>query len=160
MKPYGVSETMARIHSHRKGKSGSHRPARKKHPEWSALNPREIETRVVELAKTGKTTSEIGFILRDQYAVPDTKIATGTQIGEILEKNKIRPEIPEDLRSLIRTALRLSKHIEGHKKDLAGKRNLQLLESRIWRLTRYYHRKNRLPADWKYSLEHAKLMFE
>ena len=151
---------MARIHSHRKGKAGSHHPGRKKHPDWSALNPREIESHIVEISKTGKSTSEIGIQLRDQYAVPDVKIATGKRINQILEKNKIRPDIPEDLRSLIRTALRLSKHIEGHKKDLAGKRNLQLLESRIWRLTRYYHRKNRLPADWKYSLEHAKLMFE
>jgi len=151
---------MARIHSHRKGKAGSHRPQRKKHPDWSALNPREIEAHVVELAKTGKTTSEIGILVRDQFAVPDVKVATGKQISEILAANNMRPEIPEDLRSLIRTALQLSKHLEEHKKDLAGKRNLQLLESRIWRLTQYYHRKHRIPDDWKYSLAQAKLMFE
>ncbi|MFH1100668.1 MAG: 30S ribosomal protein S15 [Methanobacteriota archaeon] len=151
---------MARIHSHRKGKAGSHRPERKKHPDWSALNPREIEAHVVELAKNGKTTSEIGLQLRDQYAVPDVKIATGKQIGQILEKNKVRPEIPEDLRSLMYTALRLSKHLEEHKKDVAGRRNLRLLESRIWRLQKYYHRKHRLPVKWKYDPMQAKLMFD
>ncbi len=103
---------MARIYSKRKGASGSHRPLRKKHPEWSSLNPREIESRIIELAKNEKTSSEIGFILRDQYAVPDVKIATGKQITQLLEKNKIRSDVPEDLRNLIRTALRLQKHLE------------------------------------------------
>jgi len=41
-----------------------------------------------------------------------------------------------------------------------SKRNLQLTESKIWRLTKYYQKKNRLPKDWKYSPEQAKLMFE
>ena len=152
---------MARIHARRKGKSGSKYPIeRKKHPEWSSLNPREIESRIIELAKSGKTTSEIGLILRDQYAVPDVKLATGKKISKILEENKLIPEIPEDLRNLIKTALQLKKHIEEHKKDLKNKRNLQLTESKIRRLTKYYHNNDMLPKDWKYSLEQAKLMFE
>lgn len=133
---------------------------RKKHPEWSSLNPREIESRILELAKNEKTTSEIGIILRDQYAVPDVKIATGKRIGQILEKNKMRSEIPEDLRNLIHTALRLQKHLEENKKDLRNKKNLSLTEAKIWRLTKYYNRESRLPKGWKYSLTQAKLMFE
>ena len=79
---------MARMHARRKGKSGSVHPIeRKKHPEWSALNPREIESRVIELGKEGRSTSEIGMILRDQYAVPDVKLATGKKITKILEGN-------------------------------------------------------------------------
>ena len=152
---------MARMHARRKGKSGSTHPIeRKKHPDWSSLNPREIESRVIELAKSGKPTSEIGLILRDQYAVPDVKLATGKKISKIIEDNKMRPEIPEDLRNLIRTALQLKKHIETNKKDLKNKRNLQLTESKIRRLTKYYHSQNRLPEKWKYTPEQAKLMFE
>jgi len=151
---------MARIYARRKGKSGSTHPIRKKQPEWSALNPRETETRILELAKDGKSTSEIGIILRDQYAVPDVKIATGQTITQILEKNNMRSDIPEDLRNLIRTALQIQKHLETHKRDVNSKRNLQLTESKIWRLTKYYQKKNRLPKDWKYSPEQAKLMFE
>ncbi|MEM4257605.1 MAG: 30S ribosomal protein S15 [Candidatus Thermoplasmatota archaeon] len=151
---------MARIHARRKGKAGSTRPKRAKHPEWSSLNPREIEPRVVELAKTGKSTSEIGMILRDQYAVPDVQAATGKRIGKILESKNIKPEVPEDLRNLIHTALTLQKHILMHKNDLKNKRNLQLTESKIRRLTKYYHNQGRLPKDWKYSIEQAKLMFE
>jgi len=68
---------MARMHARRKGQSGSTRPMREKHPEWSSLNPREVESHVIELAKAGKSTSEIGLVLRDQFAVPDVKLATG-----------------------------------------------------------------------------------
>lgn len=152
---------MARIHARRKGKSGSKHPVgRKKHPDWSSLNPREVESRVIELGKAGRSTSEIGLVLRDQYAVPDVKLATGKKISRILEGNNIKTEIPEDLRNLIHTALQLKKHIDDNKKDLKSKRNLQLTESKIRRLTDYYHGQNRLPKDWKYTLEQAKLMFE
>jgi small subunit ribosomal protein S15 len=152
---------MARIHARRKGKSGSTRPIeRKQHPQWSSLNPREVESRILELAKTGKSTGEIGLILRDQYAVPDIKLATGKKITKILEGNSIKSDIPEDLRNLIRTALQLKKHLDIHKKDIKNKRNLQLTESKIRRLTKYYHSQNRLPKGWKYSPEQAKLMFD
>ncbi len=151
---------MARMHARTKGKSGSTRPMREKHPEWSSLNPREIEGRIMELAKAEKTTSEIGMILRDQYAVPDVKVATGKTITHILEQNKITQELPEDLQNLIKTALKLKKHIDQNKKDLKSKRNLSLTESKIRRLMKYYHREQRLPEGWKYSLDQAKLMFE
>jgi len=152
---------MARMHARRKGKSGSTYPVeRKAHPEWSSLNPREVESHVLELAKQGKSTSEIGMILRDQYAVPDVKLATGKSISKILEANNMKTEIPEDLRNLIATAMQLRKHLEDHKKDLKNKRNLQLTESKIRRLTKYYHEQSRLPEGWKYSPEQAKLMFE
>ena len=151
---------MARIHARRKGKSGSTRPMREKPPQWSALNPREVESRAIELAKSGKSMSEIGLILRDQYAVPDVKLATGKKISKILEENNIKSEIPEDLRNLMSTVLQLKKHLEVYKKDLKNKRNLQLVESKIRRLTKYYHKQGRLPKDWKYSSEQAKLMFE
>ena len=152
---------MARMHARRKGKSGSTHPFdRKKHPDWSSLNPREVESRVIELGKAGKSTGEIGLILRDQYAVPDVKLSTGKKITKILEANNIKTEIPEDLRNLIQTALQLKKHLDTNKKDLKNKRNLQLTESKIRRLTRYYHELDRLPDGWKYSLDKAKLMFE
>lgn len=152
---------MARIHARRKGKSGSTHPVdRKKHPDWSSLNPREVESHVIDLAKAGKSTSEIGQILRDQYAVPDIKLATGKKITKILEANDIKFEIPEDLLNLIRTALSLRKHLETNRKDLKNKRNLQLTESKIRRLTKYYQNNKRISEDWKYTPEQAKLMFE
>jgi small subunit ribosomal protein S15 len=148
------------MHARTKGKSGSTHPMREKHPEWSSLNPREIEGRIMELAKAEKSTSEIGMILRDQYAVPDVKIATGKTVSKILEEHKVRPDLPEDLQNLIKTALKLKKHIDHHKKDFKTKRSLSLTESKIRRLMKYYRREERLPVGWKYSLDQAKLMFE
>ena len=151
---------MARMHARRKGKSGSTHPIREGHPEWSALNHRETEARILELAKAEKSTIQICMILRDQYAVPNDKIATGKTISKILNSNKMSPEIPEDLQNLIRCALRIRKHIDINKKDLHNKRSLHLTESKIRRLTKYYHTKELLPKGWKYSPRQAKLMFE
>ena len=152
---------MARMHARRKGKSGStHFVGREKHPDWSSLKPREIESHVIELAKEGKSTSEIGMILRDQFAVPDVKIATGKKIAMILEENKIQSEIPEDLKNLISKALQLREHIGTHRKDLSNKRHLHNTESKIRRIAKYYKSIQKLPKDWKYSPKQAKLMFE
>jgi len=152
---------MARMHARRKGKSGSTKPIeRKKHPEWSALNPREIESHIIELAKNGHSTSEIGMVLRDQYAVPNIQLATGKKITKILEKNQLKQEMPEDILNLIHTALKLRKHMETHKKDLSNKRSLHLTESKIRRLAKYYLSTKVLPEGWKYSPDQAKLLFE
>jgi len=152
---------MARMHARRKGKSGSTRMIhRSSHPTWSALKPREVESRILDLAKTEKSSSEIGIILRDQYAVPDIKIATGKKISRILEENKMASEIPEDLKNLISKALKIREHLDSNKKDVFNKRNLQLTESKIRRLTKYYHTTHRLPEAWKYNPKQAKLLFE
>lgn len=151
---------MARMHARRKGKSGSTRIVREKHPEWSSLNPREVESRIIELAKAGKSTSEIGIVLRDQYAVPDVTVSTGKKITKILENNDIKSELPEDMLNLIRTALKLRKHLESHKKDLKNQRNLQLTESKVRRVAKYYKSEKRLPQNWKYNPTQAKLLFE
>lgn len=152
---------MARMHARRKGKSGStHMIGREKHPDWSSLKPREIESHIIDLAKRDKSTSEIGIRLRDQYAVPDVKIATGKKITRILEDNKVQSEIPEDLKNLIRRALQIREHLETNRKDIANKRNLQLTESKIRRLVKYYRSTKKITPDWKYDPKQAKLMFE
>ncbi|MDH7517690.1 MAG: 30S ribosomal protein S15 [Candidatus Thermoplasmatota archaeon] len=133
---------------------------KKQHPDWSALNPREVESMAVELAKAGKSTSEIGIILRDQYAVPDIRVATGRKLTKLLEENGIKQEIPEDLRNLINRASQLKKHLDEHKKDFKNKRGLQVLESKIRSLEKYYGSQGRLPKGWKYTTEQAKLMSE
>jgi small subunit ribosomal protein S15 len=152
---------MARMHARRKGKSGSTRMfTRTEHPVWSALKPREVESRILELAKQGHSTSMIGMILRDQYAVPNIKLATGKKLSRIIRDNKMEPEVPEDLKNLIRTALKVRAHNDINRQDMANKRNLQLTESKIRRLAKYYKDTHRLPANWKYSPKQAKLLFE
>ncbi len=133
---------------------------KKQHPDWSALNPREVESRAVELARSGKSTSEIGIILRDQYAVPDIRVATGKRLTKVLEENEVKQDVPEDLRNLINRASQLKKHLDEHKKDFKNKRGLQILESKIRGLEKYYRLQGGLPKDWKYTTEQAKLLSE
>ena len=96
------------MHARRKGKSGSKRLfTRTQHPKWSSLKPREIESHVLDYAKKGHDSSYIGIILRDQFAVPDVKIATGKKISKILKENKMQSEVPEDLKNLIRKSLKI-----------------------------------------------------
>jgi len=137
--------------SKEKGKSHSTRPARTTPPKWCKYSPEEVENLVIELAKRGHSPSMIGIILRDQYGIPLVKQITGKKITEILEERGLAPKIPEDLANLIRRAERIRRHLEEHPKDKHSRRGLQLIESKIWRLTKYYIRVGRLPRNWSYQ---------
>ena len=80
--------------------------------------------------------SSIGTILRDQYAIPLAKPITGKSISEILEAANLAPSMPEDLSELIKTAQGMAVHIDKNKKDLHNKRNMQIIEARIHKLSR------------------------
>ena len=90
---------------------------------------------VVKYGKEGMPTAKIGMVLRDQYAVPDVKLATGKTILEILKENNLAPKLPEDLVALMRRAINLNEHMmNNNKKDLGNKSGLQLIEAKIRRL--------------------------
>jgi small subunit ribosomal protein S15 len=149
---------MARMHARRRGKSSSVRPYRKQAPSWSNSDPAAITKIILELRKDGASSSKIGLVLRDRYGVPDVKLATGKRLGTILRENKVASEIPEDLRDLMVKAIGLRKHLSENKKDLHNKRQLQLMESKIRRLVRYYTGTRRLPAGWVYKPENAEIL--
>ena len=151
---------MARMHTRRRGRSGSSKPFVTENPSWVPLTKEEIEEKVVELAGNELSTSLIGIRLRDEYAVPSVKLATGKTIGQILKENELDPDRPEDLENLMRKAISLAGHLERNPKDLHNKRALQLIEAKIRRLVRYYTKNGRLPSDFKYSLETARLLVE
>lgn len=151
---------MARMHARRKGKSRSKRPPRTSPPSWIKMDPEAVEELVVKLAKQGYSPSMIGIILRDQYGIPSVKLVTGKKILRILKEHGLAPKIPEDLANLIRRAVRLRKHLEVHKKDLHSRRGLQLIESKIWRLVKYYKREGVLPPDWTYDPSKAELLLQ
>ncbi len=141
-----------------KGQSHSTRPVRIGPPKWVKLSPEEVEMLIVELAKKGYTASMIGIILRDQYGIPLAKHVIGKKITKVLEEHGLAPEIPEDLFQLIKKAVNLRRHLEEHPKDLHAKKGLMDLESKIRRLVKYYKRVGKLPPDWKYDPEKAKLL--
>ena len=151
---------MARLHTRKRGKAGSKKPSRKTPPKWVKYKKDEIEKLVIKLAKEGNSTSMIGLILRDQFGIPSINKITGKTISEMMKENKLYPEFPEDLFNLLKQAVNLRNHLEKNKKDYTSKRGLELLESKIRRLAKYYVRERVLPEDWRYSPEKAKLLVQ
>jgi small subunit ribosomal protein S15 len=149
---------MARLHSRKKGKSGSTRPPRLEKPVWVERSAEEVENLVVKLARKGYSKSLIGIILRDSYGVPLVKVVTGKKISEILEKNDIKSVLPEDLVNLVKRALNIRKHLETNRKDIDTHKGLQRVESKIYRLTKYYKMKKVLPMDFKYKPEEIRTL--
>jgi small subunit ribosomal protein S15 len=138
-----------------KGRSHSTRPVSRRPPSWCKYQPEEVEAFIIKLAKDGHSLSKIGTILRDQYAIPLVKPITGKSISDILESAGLAPSMPEDLANLIKKAQSLTVHMEKNKKDLHNKRALQVIEARIYKLSRYYKRKGVLPPKWKYEAKVA-----
>jgi small subunit ribosomal protein S15 len=123
-------------------------------------SPEEIKGMVVKMAGEGMTMAKLGLVLRDQYGVPNVKLATGLSVKEILDEAGVKSDLPEDLANLMRRAVELSRHVALNPKDHHNKRGMQLVESKIRRLTKYYKREGVIPETWSYSLSTAALQVE
>jgi len=153
-----TGEDMARMHARRRGKASSHRPDVTAQPRWVPLSREEIEEKVLSLAKEGYSSSMIGMIMRDQYGVPSIRLATGKKLTRLLSEKGVKRALPDDLMSLIKRAVRISRSMG--KKDLHARYRLRLVESKIHRLILYYKSRGILPEDWKYSLEESAQLVE
>lgn len=149
---------MARMHARRRGIASSVRPFRNEIPEWSNSDAKEIEAKIVELRKSGMTCAQIGLVLRDKHGVPSVKLATGKRVNAIVRENNLDMDIPEDLRNLMHKALTMRKHLEKNHKDVHNARQLQLTESKVRRLVKYYVGNGRLPKGWAYKPETAEIL--
>ena len=151
---------MARMHSRKRGKAGSKRPIRKSTPSWVRYNPKEAEMLITKLAKEGKTSSQIGLILRDTYGIPNVKELMKKKITKILEEKKLLSKLPEDILALIKKSAKLRKHMEANHHDKFAIRGLTLTESKIKRLIKYYKRIGKLTEDWKYQPDRVRMYLE
>ncbi|MFH1424249.1 MAG: 30S ribosomal protein S15 [archaeon] len=149
---------MARMYSRRKGKSGSKKPISSETPKWVKIPPKDVETIIVELANNGRHEAEIGIILRDQHGVPSVKNVTEKSISQILRENKLEQRLPSDLTHLIIRAAKIKNHMKAHKQDMDGKRGLQLTESKIRRLAKYYKANGVIEKDWRYENERLEFL--
>ncbi len=109
------------------------------------------------MAKDGMSQSRIGMALRDDYAVPLAKPLLGKSLGAVLAEANVAPKIPQDLQDLINRAARVQKHLQGHKSDKKNVHSLELVEAKIYRLSKYYRQKGVLPKDFKYTAVVAQL---
>ena len=148
------------MHSRDKGKSKSTRPSSRDKPSWVRYNSKEVELLIVKLAKDENKSSKIGLILRDSYGIPSVKDVLGKGVSKVLKENDLFGELPEDLLNLIKKLVMAKKHLEENKQDKTAKRGIQLTESKINRLIKYYKRTNILPSNWKYDESRFKLIAE
>jgi len=131
----------------------------KKKTESAAEHSAEgLEEQIVSLANAGHSPSSIGLILRDEHGVKNFMETTGKSIQQVLGEHKLLGEMPEDLLNLIRRSVVLSNHMAKNKKDYSAKRGYELTVSKIRRLTKYYSKKNKIPANWHYTPEQAALL--
>ncbi len=151
---------MARMYSKKRGRAGSKRPLRTEKQTWIRYKAKEIELLIGKIAKEGKTASQIGIALRDTYGVPSTKTLAKKSVSSIMKEKGVLPTVPEDLMAMIKKNTLLRKHMEGNRQDMTAVRGLELTESRIRRLIKYYKGNKRLPADWKYDPTKIKLLVE
>ncbi|MFW6025189.1 MAG: 30S ribosomal protein S15 [Candidatus Woesearchaeota archaeon] len=147
---------MARIHTRKKGKSGSTKPLNKKVKTWVRYNDKEVEKLVLKLRKKGLAPSQIGLKLRDQYGIPSTKDITGKTITQILEDNDESLEIPEDLRNLFEKYVSVYEHFERNHQDNTAKKGIRFTKSKINRLVKYYKSEGKLPEDFRFNYDVAK----
>lgn len=152
---------MARMYKSRKGQSGSTRPHVTEAPEWSNTDKEAVESLVLDLAKSGLSTAQIGTVLRDEHAVPNARLVLGKRIGQYLAEQDMMGTYPEDMMNLMRQAVAIINHLgSGNHKDIHNKRALEITEAKIRRLASYYISEKRLPSDWRYKRDELRLMVE
>ncbi|MGB9732307.1 MAG: 30S ribosomal protein S15 [Candidatus Micrarchaeia archaeon] len=153
---------MAKLHTKGKGKSKSRKPDVEigKMPEDLKLSKEEIEKIVENLAKQHTHQAMIGQILREKYGVKYFKQVFGKRLGEVLEEKGLLPQLPQDLLDLMKKAVNIRAHLEKNHKDVHNKVRLARVESKIWRLTKYYKKEGILPSNWKYDPNTAALLIK
>tara|TARA_B100000900_G_scaffold179914_1_gene152488 strand:+ start:555 stop:1010 length:456 start_codon:yes stop_codon:yes gene_type:complete len=151
---------MARMHSKGKGTSGSSKPNIDTAPSWSESDKGTVEELIIKYANEGHSSAKIGTLLRDMHAVPDVRLVMGERISQTLSRNNLESKYPEDMMNLMRKALSLIDHLSNNKKDLHNRRQLELCESRLRRLARYYVGTGRIPSTWAYKRDQLRLMVE
>lgn len=149
---------MARLHSKKKGKSGTKRPRSNDAPEWTPLKGAEMKEAILKMAREGATPARIGLVMRDQHGVANLRAQLGMSLKAYLAKEKALGEYPEDLINLIKKAVRMTGHIKSSKNDVHNQVKLGHVESKIQRLVKYYSSKGMLPSGWKYDREKAALL--
>ena len=150
------------MHSKKKGNAKSRKPVVELGvvPTGAPLSKSEIEELIVKYAKEGMSPAQIGERLKTEHKVPYIRQYTGKRLVEILKEKKAAGSIPADLMDLMRKAVVMHAHMEKNKQDKHNELRLKRVESKIWRLTKYYVREGELPSGWKYDPKQAELLIK
>ena len=92
------------MYSSRKGSSGSSKPYVTEAPAWSNTDKAAVEALVLDYAKAGHSSAQIGTLLRDRHAVPNARLVLGRRISAVLSEADLAGSYPEDMMNLMRRA--------------------------------------------------------
>jgi len=150
------------MHGRSHGKSKSRKPVVEigSAPSGAGVTKAEIENLIEKYARQGMSPARIGEVLKREHNVLYLKQYTGKRMSEILKEKKLAGAIPADLMDLMRTAVGMHKHMDKNKQDKHNELRLRRVESKIWRLTKYYVNEGVLPKGWKYDPQQAELLIK
>lgn len=148
------------MHTRAKGKSGSTKPLDKTVPSWVTHSASEAQAIIAKLAKAGNSSSQIGIIMRDTYGIPSVKALCGKSVVEIMHEKGFKTRLPEDLTNLMRKSMDIRRHLETNITDKGAKRGLQLTESKIRRLIKYYKNSGVIEQTWNYDPKTISMFIE
>jgi small subunit ribosomal protein S15 len=150
---------MARMHSKKHGKSKSKKPVMEglAKPE---IDVPKIEALIKEMSKKGMEPAMIGLKLKQEHGVQYIKHSMGRSLTEIMESQGKHPQIPYDLTDLMKKAVSINAHLGANKHDVNNRIRMKKIESKIWRLTKYYIRRGQLPEGWRYDPKQAELLIK
>ncbi len=103
-------------------------------PAWLKMTEKEMTKIIKDLAKDNPP-SKIGFILRDQYGIPTTRVY-GKKLNQYLQELGI--EVNEELENSEKKVEKLKKHMQKNITDRKSKHKLQKAQSRFNVLKRHY----------------------
>jgi len=149
---------MARLHTRMHGKSKSRKPV-----EFEAspdIDMKKLEEAIIAYAKQGMRSNTIGQKIKDVHKIGYLKPVLGKRLSKFLEEKGLQGELPTDMLDLMRKAVNMRKHLVGNHKDVHNTTRLHRVESKIWRLSKYYIGSGRLPTNWKYDPEKAALIIK
>ncbi|MEM0149237.1 MAG: 30S ribosomal protein S15 [Candidatus Micrarchaeaceae archaeon] len=151
---------MARMHTRKHGKSKSRKPVVEigSVPEGLTLSKEEVKKIILDYAKQNMPEQLIGQKLKDEHKVPYVKQLFGKKLTEVLAEEGASRELPQDLLYLMKKAVVIRNHLASNHKDTYNRIRLGRIESKIWRLVKYYKRTGVLPESWKYDHEKAALL--
>ena len=102
-------------------------------PSWVKMKEPELKKTILELSEK-HSPSQIGFILRDQYGIPTTKVF-GKKLKAYMKELDI--EQNEDLENAEKKVEGLKEHMKTNITDRSAKHKLQRAQSRL-NITRKY----------------------
>jgi small subunit ribosomal protein S15 len=121
---------------------------------------KQLEEAITAYAKQGMKGALIGQRMKDKHGVGYLKPVLGRRLTVFLVEKGFKSELPSDMLDLMKKAVNMRKHLSANHRDVHGTTRLHRVESKIWRLGKYYRNSGRLPSDWKYDPEQAALIIK